>query len=592
MASQDVIKDPLLVVAIDFGTTFSGYAFQFKHEYSKEDPTNKISAPQAWNDGKMQVASMKTPTCLLLKNDGEIESFGYEAERRFSEICEDEDENPKDWYFFKRFKMKLHDLKVLSASTLIVDEQNKEFPAIEVFSKSILCLKTKLLDELKRKKTLVQIGDILFVLTVPAIWSDNAKDFMRQAARKAGIDDNKLLISLEPESASLFCQYLPVDRFTIGGEAQCALAAPGTVYMIVDLGGGTADITVHEKLENGKLREVHRACGGPWGGTAVDAFFIQVLSNIVSPLGMSEFMREHCGDYLDLMQEFEVIKRKVDTPSNKTFNIKVPVTLTDVSVKHLNKSFAEAVDSSMYAGVMKVTGDKLKMDSTEAKDLFQKVVDKVTIQMQKCIDDVSRLTSGRAISLILMVGGFSESLFVQQTIKNRFEGVNGITVLIPEEAGLAVLKGAVIFGRQPESIMSRILRYTYGAEITPPFDPKIHDESLKTADGKRCNKVFRAFIEKGTEVCHGRPLENIYHTTTPFQKSIKLKIFSTENDSKIKYTTDEGCNFVGNLEMKINPTKELQDLKVEYVFGGTELSVIGTEVKSKTRCETTISMNN
>lgn len=28
-------------------------------------------------------------------------------------------------------------------------------------------------------------------------------------------------------------------------------------------------------------------------------------------------------------------------------------------------------------------------------------------------------------------------------------------VLIPEEAGLAVLKGAVIFGRQPESIFSR-----------------------------------------------------------------------------------------------------------------------------------------
>jgi hypothetical protein len=74
--------------------------------------------------------------------------------------------------------------KILSASTLITDEQNKEFPAIEVFSKSILCLKTKLLDELKRKKTLVRTDDILFVLTVPAIWSDNAKDFMRQAARK------------------------------------------------------------------------------------------------------------------------------------------------------------------------------------------------------------------------------------------------------------------------------------------------------------------------------------------------------------------------------------------------------------------------
>lgn len=74
--------------------------------------------------------------------------------------------------------------KVLSASTLIKDEQNKEFPAIEVFAKSILCLKNKLIDELKRKKTLVRTGDILFVLTVPAIWSDNAKEFMRQAANR------------------------------------------------------------------------------------------------------------------------------------------------------------------------------------------------------------------------------------------------------------------------------------------------------------------------------------------------------------------------------------------------------------------------
>ncbi|XP_053402708.1 heat shock 70 kDa protein 12B-like [Mercenaria mercenaria] len=286
------MADPKLVCAIDIGTTYSSYAFQFKHDYSREDPVHKICAPQAWNDGKLQVASMKTPTCLLLDNNGHVDSFGYEAERKFSDICEDEDQDPKDWYFFKRFKMKLHDLKALSPSTLIKDEQNKAFPAIEVFSKSIMCLKDELLNESKRKIATVLTDDILYVLTVPAIWSDNAKDFMRQAAKRAGIKDNRLTISLEPESASLCCQFLPVDRFSVGGVAQFALAVPGTVYMLVDLGDGTADITVQEKLDCGKLREVHRVCGGPWGGTAVDAFFIQVLSNIVSPLGMSEFMNE------------------------------------------------------------------------------------------------------------------------------------------------------------------------------------------------------------------------------------------------------------------------------------------------------------
>ena len=43
--------DYLLVAAIDFGTTYSGYAIQFQHEYDPKDPT-KIRSPQVWNGGK------------------------------------------------------------------------------------------------------------------------------------------------------------------------------------------------------------------------------------------------------------------------------------------------------------------------------------------------------------------------------------------------------------------------------------------------------------------------------------------------------------------------------------------------------------
>ena len=40
-----------------------------------------------------------------------------------------------------------------------------------------------------------------------------------------------------------------------------------------------------------------------------------------------------------------------------------------------------------------------------------------------------------------------------------------------------------------------------------------------------------------------------------------------------------------------NPTQELQDLKVTYVFGDTEIKVIGKELKTNYVCETTIRMN-
>lgn len=47
-------SDSLLVAAIDFGTTFSGWAFSFKHEFEK-DPL-KMSAKQ-WLGG--QLVSLK-----------------------------------------------------------------------------------------------------------------------------------------------------------------------------------------------------------------------------------------------------------------------------------------------------------------------------------------------------------------------------------------------------------------------------------------------------------------------------------------------------------------------------------------------------
>ena len=40
----------------------------------------------------------------------------------------------------------------------------------------------------------------------------------------------------------------------------------GTRYMVVDCGGGTVDITVHEmENDSGNLKELFKATGGPYG---------------------------------------------------------------------------------------------------------------------------------------------------------------------------------------------------------------------------------------------------------------------------------------------------------------------------------------
>lgn len=71
---------------------------------------------------------------------------------------------------------------------MIADVMGKRFRVIDVFSLSIAALVD---DMMKSSGSTVSGGickdDIHWVLTVPAIWSDGAKQFMREAATKAPV---------------------------------------------------------------------------------------------------------------------------------------------------------------------------------------------------------------------------------------------------------------------------------------------------------------------------------------------------------------------------------------------------------------------
>jgi len=102
-------KDKILVAAIDFGTTFSGYAFSFKSDY-EADPM-KISVNQQWTAGSRSLISLKAPTVVLLDKSKHFLAFGYDAEDKYSELALDDLHH--GYYYFRRFKMLLHETKVI-----------------------------------------------------------------------------------------------------------------------------------------------------------------------------------------------------------------------------------------------------------------------------------------------------------------------------------------------------------------------------------------------------------------------------------------------------------------------------------------------
>lgn len=563
----------LLVAAIDFGTTYSGYAFSFRHEYER-DPL-KISTNTSWttNSG-LGLVSWKTPTTVLLGPNQDFVAFGYEAEERYIQLAENDEH--KDWYYFQHFKMQLYNKLCLKRNILIQDAMGKAMPAEKIFTSAIRFLKDHLLHTISNRGIEFSDNDILWILTVPAVWNEPAKQFMREAAVEAGLKSELLKLALEPEAASVYCKTVPIERSQMeGAMAQLGPFSPETRYMVLDLGGGTVDVTVHEVKADGTLKELHKASGGDWGGIQVDKHYFYLYDKIFGKELMDIFKKDFKFDHLDMQRDFEIKKRNLHQDSVKV-SIKVPAALLETVQKEKQMSPQQVIEAAGMSEQMSLKRDRFTIDAQIIRDMFVPLITNI-IQHVK---DVMHSVKLQTLDKILLVGGFSESPFVRQLIKAAFLE---IPVTAPDEPGLAVLKGAVIFGHSPNSISSRVSRYTYGVATQGPFIKGRHPEDLliKVEDQFFCKNLFSAIIRMDTSIDDGEFIGREYDITDP-TSSVQIHLFASTKPYPIM-VTDEGCMEIGKI--MINPPiggfQKAAKFKVQLGFGGTEFRVKATEVNTQ-----------
>ncbi|CAG2194742.1 unnamed protein product [Mytilus edulis] len=151
-----------------------------------------------------------------------------------------------------------------------------------------------------------------------------------------------------------------------------------------------------------------------------------------------------------------------------------------------------------------------------------------------------------------MVGGFADCELIQHRMKEKFGKHKKI--IIPAEAGLVVLKGAVLYGHQPKVISARFLRRTYG--IQSLWGPHMQPESKKSylVDVNRCKDLFFKYAKVGEQVVVDH---EVSQTPDP------------------RYVTDQSCQRLGNLIIPLPEVRAGQTLEIEetMIFGDTELIV-------------------
>jgi molecular chaperone DnaK (HSP70) len=284
------------VIAIDFGTGASGYGIAPKIMDPTQKPKIEVFNPCDESDDQ------KTPTAILFDNDFHFLAFGNQALIKYAEILDDGDSA----LLFQTYKMHL-----LHMDKNAVSADGREMPLIVVISQTLKFIAEKALNKLGEQVGKVIPTKIKWVLTVPALWSEEHKQFMRKAALEAKIIDNinstQLLLCLEPEGASIQCREDSEETL------KAQLVKPNVV-MVLDCGGGTVDITVHRLLCSEKEKflceELLPSSGGcEWGSKFVDQFFEKFLQEFFEAELFATY-KKNAMARLDILKHFEMMKRK------------------------------------------------------------------------------------------------------------------------------------------------------------------------------------------------------------------------------------------------------------------------------------------
>ncbi|XP_029310205.1 heat shock 70 kDa protein 12B isoform X2 [Cottoperca gobio] len=471
-----------VVVAIDFGTTSSGYAFSFTQD------SEAIHMMKRWEGGDPGVANQKSPTCLLLSPDLRFHSFGFAARDFYHDL---DPEEARHWLYFDKFKMKIHSTSDLTMETELEAVNGRRVRAIEVFAHALHFFREHALKEVKDQSSSVLEGeDIRWVITVPAVWRQPAKQFMREAAYLAGLVSpecpEQLLIALEPEAASIYCRKLRLHQvldlslqpMTNGfdqegsrpfdssfrqarehlrrsrhsrtflvesgtGELWSELQT-GDRYIVADCGGGTVDLTVHQiEQPQGTLKELYKASGGPYGAVGVDLAFEAMLCQIFGEDFIQSFKAKRPAAWVDLTIAFEARKRTAAPGRTNALNISLPFSFIDYYKRHRGQSVEAALRKSNMNIVKWSSQGMLRLTQEAMNELFQPTV----VNIVKHIEELMAKPEVCSVRFLFLVGGFAESPILQKAVQRAVGRT--CRIIIPHDVGLTILKGAVLFGLDP-----------------------------------------------------------------------------------------------------------------------------------------------
>ncbi|CAG8504503.1 13179_t:CDS:2 [Acaulospora colombiana] len=340
---------------------------------------------------------------------------------------------------------------------------------------------------------------------------------------------------------------------------------PGDLFMVVDCGGGTVDLTVRELLEDDQLSEITERTGDCCGSCFVDKAYIEFLGNKMGESAIDTLKR----DYYRYLQQMVLDFCK---------NVKIPFTGREEDFN------PPEIDLEDY-GTIRQYVDEEKKDSLEkdewlikfsfedVKHMFDPVIGRIIRLVKDQLEQLER--SEKEISLILLVGGFSESKYLQNRIREEFLSVVP-NISVPIHPIIAVMKGAVRLGLSEEIVKNRVLRWTYGTDVMRKWTPT-DPPSQRLPNGYI--KVFEKLVERGKQVRLNECVMKRFKPHSLSQEKINMDMYITSSKDS-KYFNDPEIRLLRRWEVKLDESE--RNATFLFTFKFCHVGISATAKNEKT----------
>ncbi|EAW11693.1 uncharacterized protein ACLA_093920 [Aspergillus clavatus NRRL 1] len=504
-----------IVVGIDFGTSNSGFSVAWALQTSPDD----VEVLSAWPGGGNSTSTSgnifhhqlirsettpRVPTTISYENNQIL--WGHQTSM-FGEVI-------------RGIKLLLDPTQEIkhtpvAESKKILEKYNKDPADVARDHLQLLIAKTK--EVLKcRFGDAIETMEIQYVMTVPAVWTDKAKNNTLTAATEAGIPVTDLTLVSEPEAAALYC-LKSIQPNTIKN---------GDAVLICDAGGGTVDLISYcvKSIHPLRLEEATAGTGNICGSVLLDKRFEDHLIGILGERkyrNLSQKSREFAMKYWqeNIKPHFAGLSDEDDSGYS---GVDYFVPLAGVGDKRMI-----GLESGLLTLSQQTTGG-----------IFNPVVDEIEALIQEQMVEVS--STGKQIKAILLVGGFGSS---ECLLKRLRSAIINVTVMQPPNALLNVSRGAVLRGLEGNQVNKRIGRRHYGVSFSQKYDPKIHHRTDKywnsfykewSVDNRMswCIKRSESLLMKKDFVNHPIPLKAAEQDLRCVEDSLYICNMDDAPDSK------------------------------------------------------------